>query len=907
MRGKTMKRIVMTIISLLAVQAFSADFIWWEGENPADTNLPEAKSQRGRAAEVLSGGKWLQDNSVAKQTDGPLRFVEYNVRVPKAATYDFFVRKFWKHGPFRWRFDNGDWHVLEKDNTTLLDYVQIKPKLGACWIPLGAVKLEAGEHRLRIELTRGKGPACLDAFLLTTTPFIPRGKLKPDAPFPEPKPGWFNVKPQDDAFTASPIDLRPLLNEPVAGSKGFIRAEGEHFVHSKTGEPVRFWAVNGGNAIADQPRHYVDKLARYLAKRGVNMIRLHGGMYHGRGANAGSVDEQHLDNVFYFTKAMNEQGIYVHFSIHFQHWLRLNENPDFPEYAKVKNGRPHAIHYFSPEYQKVYRSWWDALFGRKSPYTGKTLAETPGVSSAELLNEDSFFFWTFKPYETVPAKHMAILERRFHDWLVKRYGALKSMPWHDHLGKLEGDDAAAKRVGLYSAAMLTGQDWAVRARNQKRAEDCARFLAEVQRNFYDEHMRYLKKELGFGGMVVASNWKVADPAVLEPIEHWTNAGVDFFDHHGYFGGGYKSAGRRGSMLDAGDQYRENLMVRLGTGLDGKGEPASSLPFIDMIIDGKPSMVSEFTWLGFRPSRCEMPLFVASQASLSGMDAMVFFALGTGPGWDPQIDSKWPLKSPTDVGQFPAAALIYRTGMLEEAPAAAEVVFNTDSVLALGGSPVVSSSIDDDNRNEEGDGRGALKGVLDPMLTAVGPVKVRYSDDQKTQVLRTVDLSKLHNPKAGTLTTLTGQQRWEYRRGIYVVDSPKAQCVTGILADAGTVVLADLTINSGMPFGTVMVVSMDGKPIATSSKILVQVMSRMLNNGWKTKPGKEGKDWEEIVSTGQAPTILEEFSGKIKFNRPDAKQFTVTALDLNGYPLSKSQGADALDLQKDVIYYVLETK
>jgi hypothetical protein len=39
--------------------------------------------------------------------------------VPQTATYEFYARKFWQHGPFRYRFDNGEWREVRR--AALLD------------------------------------------------------------------------------------------------------------------------------------------------------------------------------------------------------------------------------------------------------------------------------------------------------------------------------------------------------------------------------------------------------------------------------------------------------------------------------------------------------------------------------------------------------------------------------------------------------------------------------------------------------------------------------------------------------------------------------------------------------------------------------------------------------------------
>ena len=84
--------------------------------------------------------------------------------------------------------------------------------------------------------------------------------------------GWFAFDPKPDTFAAgSATDLR-FLNEPFAGEQGFIGVKEGQFIHSRTGEPVRFWAVNG-------PPHELKgtdlrQCARMLAKHGVNLVRV---------------------------------------------------------------------------------------------------------------------------------------------------------------------------------------------------------------------------------------------------------------------------------------------------------------------------------------------------------------------------------------------------------------------------------------------------------------------------------------------------------------------------------------------------------------------------------------------------------------------------------------------------------
>jgi len=99
-------------------------------------------------------------------------FLTYKVKAPAKATYNFWVRKFWKHGPFKWRFDSAEWATCGKD-VALNDDTYLRQFIGANWVYLGQVPLEAGEHTLRIEMLDKAGGGALDCFVLIDGPFTP--------------------------------------------------------------------------------------------------------------------------------------------------------------------------------------------------------------------------------------------------------------------------------------------------------------------------------------------------------------------------------------------------------------------------------------------------------------------------------------------------------------------------------------------------------------------------------------------------------------------------------------------------------------------------------------------------------------------------------------------------------------
>src|SRR5687768_12562646 len=98
-----------------------------------------------------------------------------------------------------------------------------------------------------------------------------------------PSESWpFAPKPDDFSPNAL-LDLRSL-NEKVAGEAGFVKADANGDFTYGNGKPLRFWAVNTGTGhekpwtkrpLGRQTEPDLARHARFLAKRGVNIVRLH--------------------------------------------------------------------------------------------------------------------------------------------------------------------------------------------------------------------------------------------------------------------------------------------------------------------------------------------------------------------------------------------------------------------------------------------------------------------------------------------------------------------------------------------------------------------------------------------------------------------------------------------------------
>jgi hypothetical protein len=698
--------------------------------------------------------------------------------------------------------------------------------------------------------------------------------------------GWFPFAPGVDPFSAeSATDLR-CINERFAGEHGFIGVKGGQFIHTANGQPVRFWAVTG--PPSELQGADLRRCARLLAKYGVNLVRIHLGYFDGRG----EVDLARVKHAIEMVEAMKAEGVYTLFSIYFPLWLRPVPGT---VWLRGYDGQqpPFAALFFNTDFQAQYRSWWTALLTTPSPVTGRRLVDEPAVAGLEMLNEDSLFFWTFDT-EAMPDAQAQLLEKAFGDWLVKRYGSLAAA-----LARWDG--AKAKRDAPGSGRIGFRPLWNIVRERTRRDQDTVQFLFETQTRFYQDTYAFLR-QLGVKGPITTSNWVTASPEVLGPLEKLSYTVGDFVDRHGYFSCNAKGPESEWSIREE-HTYSDRSALRFDA--EEPGRPKQFVhPVMDPHYDGKPSMISETTWTRPNRFRSEAPLYLAAYGSLQHSDAIVHFALD-GARWTvkPQVFVQpWTLMAPAMMGQFPAAALIFRRGLVSTGPVLAEVDLNRDDLLRLQGTPLPQDSALDELRLKDVPRSPLLRPGerLDPLLHFAGRVDVRFT--ATPSAVKQSDTGAYIRHEDQTVTSATSELKLDYGKGVMTIDAARVQGASGNLQSAGQVGTGDLAISSPLDLAHIVVVSLDDLPLAVSRRMLLQVMSEEKPSGFRSDqvPGAV----KRIASVGTDPWLVKEFMGTVSFKRPDAARLRVTALDLNGYAGADAGSAERIVLRRRTVYYLV---
>jgi hypothetical protein len=419
--------------------------------------------------------------------------------------------------------------------------------------------------------------------------------------------GWSFTYPAGDK-PGSMLDLR-FLNEKTAGETGYVQVspDGYGFVRGD-GKPIRFWPVCGygfhlkSDEMAEQ--------ARFFAKMGINMVRIHAILSpKGKGKEITDFDAAEIDHIQQYVAALKKEGIYVTIS---PFWANGGAAGAAASWGLGYGDGEDVwgLLIFNERMQNAYKGWMRKLYLSNNPYTGIPLAKDPAVAIVQIQNEDSLLFWTFQGIKPVQKK---ILAGRFAEWLGEKYGSLGSARSHWQGAEQQGDDWASGTPALLDTWVLTQvQTGAMKTR----ADDQMAFMIDVQKGFYADITHFIRTELGYKGLVNASNWITADPVKLNDAERYTYSPTDVFAVNRYYDGGVHMGPNAGWRVDQGDFFSDTsalLAPRL-------------LPFNLKQTVGHPMIITESGWISPLGYQAEGPLLAAAYQSLSHVQGLYWFEL-----------------------------------------------------------------------------------------------------------------------------------------------------------------------------------------------------------------------------------------------------------------------------------------
>ncbi|MGD0769775.1 MAG: hypothetical protein ABSB42_16450 [Tepidisphaeraceae bacterium] len=698
------------------------------------------------------------------------------------------------------------------------------------------------------------------------------------APATDSQGSWPFVHPQDHFSGDAMLDLRGL-NEATAGQSGFVRVSGDGGFVRGDGTPIRFWACGTELYLADDKK--LASHARFLAKLGVNMVRLHAQIgSDSKTPELTDVNQKQIDGIWRAVAAFKREGIYVTIS---PYWALDRPATRWGIEGYEHHGDLWGLLFFNPTLQKGYKAWVRKLYAETNPYTGIPLARDPAVAIIQVQNEDGMFFFTMDGMK--PAQKR-LLGREFAAWLIAQYGSLdKAWDAWDYITQ-PGDDFPAGEVAILPVWQWTRPQHGGMAR---RLADQLRFFAETQRGFYEQMVRFYRDELGCRQLINASNWLTADVVRLNDVERYTNTAADVMAVNKYFNSVHDGA-NTGWRIDPGDHFTDH---------PGVLNPWDLPTNLKQVV-GHPMIVTESTWVAPMDYQDEAPFLVSAYESLAGIAGYYWFTAKAEQydddpcfpfvevnGEHPQF--KWTCSTPALMGGFPAAALMYRNGYLKRGQ---PVVVENRPLADLWNRrpPLISESAGFDPNRMPGQPpqQPQAQTGADPLAFLVGPVTVNYGVAGQNTV---ADLSGFVDRQKKIVSSNTGEIRLDYNIGMCTIDAPCAQGATGLLNHAGNIHLSTIDIASGNRQASVLVVSLDGQALSESRRILVQVGTPSRLSGWTQEPadfgGNDKKQYHgfRIVKIGKPPWMIE--NADVTLTIRNTRLTKATALDAAGYLAKES--------------------
>ncbi len=862
--------------------------LWFEGE---DTSLISSEnfnqhgwySASGLNLSLLSDQDgdsatlpWLTHFREGSTEHEP-RSVSYEIDVPYTAQYQFWVRLNSFDASYRYRINGSEWQTIDVEfGTNQINLVRSGIDVRFIeWVSVATVDLQAGMNSVEIEILSNQlGDSAwrihgaIDAFVFTNESWIPVGNQPYDPDPSPPKPtDWFTFRAGPDSFSSESIIDLSSYREDVAGSHGALQRVGDEF-QFQDGTPVKFWGVN---ARMPESQAEMVQQAKFFAKYGINLVRMH--PIEGVLGNP-IIDPTKLDAFDQWFAALRDEGIYVTWSVIYNHRVTSSEVPPelFAELPGTEEFKEtYGLATFVDEYQVSQWRYFQQLLDHVNPYTGLPYKDDPALAMIESRNEDSIFFHNplsndfihESNHEGKPA-HFERLQSLWETWVGEQYSTDDDLAAAWGAGLRPGDSVVNPvDMKMYAAWEMRSNGPAGAPAEAARMGDFIRFLAEMQRNDYREWEERIRGT-GFQGLTVSTAWMAGQPAG-EAANLWTDDALDVIDRHSYAGGG---AG--GENIALGRVENESHLSR----------PLQMVPEVGLYqVEDKPFMVSE--WASRAPNEWKAeisPIMAFYGLGLQGWDASLHFTADSTSsfqnGW-PRLSS-YATETPHYMGQFPALVFAIENGHIEE------------------GEIVAGRRISFDDATS---GVGSLNkqpgGIETPTeLMAVGRVTAKVGDGLGDPIEE--DVSSYWDETNQRITSNTGQLVWDYGNEFIEIRSEKTQGIVGF-AGSHTIDLPGVVVETTTDFVSLLFTPLDNLPLTESENILITAIARDRQSG-----AVYSDDGDRLLERGTDPLLLEPVIAGIDF-KGDLNIDAVDVVDPFGVPTGQTVELNGDQFQIDGRY------
>ena len=655
---------------------------------------------------------------------------------------------------------------------------------------------------------------------------------------------WFAFKPGKDDYSPTIIDLSFLLDAP-AGKHGFIKNKDGNLVF-KDGTEIRFWGLNivGGNAFLSHED--AELMAKRLAKLGCNLVRFHHldaswanpNIFGNDLKTTRKLSDEQMEKLDYLIYQLIEQGIYIYMDLLVHR--KLCPEDGIEDWEILNNGLKGTAH-FDEKQIELQKEYAEQLLTHHNPYTKRKYIDEPAFVASEVINESSLFY--IDRQGDMPQKYKDKLDKMFNAWLKNKYKTqAKLVKAWEKLGQtdLKPDESIDK--GNIRRAKID-IDWGNWLDNVTTPDSAGRF-ADTKLFYYELQYKHYKamydfmRKLGYKALITGSNhWERHEGDLL------SNAKFDHMDRHSYYDHPDTSHGwgpehvsfRNGNVL----MTLENNIAELANGR------ASGLPLF--VTEWNIPFPNEYRIAG--------PVMMAAYANLQEWNGMLQFAFQFN-SWQPKIIDLFDIsQSPAILSQWLPAAMLFHKGYVK--PAKNRVV----------------DEVGNDNVFYNKENSSRIVGY-DLSLPLISRIEKKYVEDKSSKYADVSSiLQQYHDTEKKIVKSDTEELTWNYEKGMLQINTPYIQGAMGNIGK-DKIKLNDIELDVSTPFCSIFMISMDGKPLKKSEKMVLVAAAREMNTDMEYNQGHTA-----LRDVGRSPIIFENVEAKVTFNRKG--KLTAYPLDITG--------------------------
>jgi len=647
-------------------------------------------------------------------------------------------------------------------------------------------------------------------------------------------------------LAASAIDLRSALATP-AGKDGFIRAEGGHLV-KPDGTRFRIWGVNICGAACFPEKEQAVALADQLARLGVNCVRFHymdskwSELFDRGRADTRDLQAPALDRLDFLIAEFKKRGIHANINLNVARQYKPGDG--VRDVDKLGFGK--ACTYFNPRLIELQHEYARQLLMHKNPYTGNEYRAEPCVATVEIINENSVLEgWVSgrlvgqdvekaDTWSPIPVSYAEELTGLYNAWLAKNRPAEIVSALRDEAGV-----AADARV-----PRLRPDEFSTSSTARFRAE--AQFYMDIENQFFVGMKHLLKDELNVKAPVVGTSDHNHGYAAYAHVA--ANTMFDLIDGHGYW--------QHPDVHGAVPSCKNTPMVN---------DPLDSLvvQLARSPVAGRAYTISEVNHPFPHEFACEGFPILTAYALLQDWDGIYWFTWDNGK---PSKDGSVPPRAfftvsfdPVKVANLMACAVLWHQSGIAKAKT---------EVLRSYTHEQMADALRMDRKESP-----VFTPGFDRTTPLVHATRSRFDGGAATAFPSAVPL--------GEIVSDTGELGWynaDKKRGVVTVDAAGAQALIGYVRESGRAT-KQLTADVRNDFCSLMLVPLDGRPVASSARLLLAATS------WC---GNADMQWDEkrrgLPGWGHGPTQIEPVTGTVTLRGfAGAKAFRARPLTAAGAP------------------------